>query len=554
MVQGSVTQIPTDFPKYKSYLKDLGQEVAQWGVCADSGYDALAEQVRNFKPPRLPSHSEMPGKAEAKTIVDQVRTAIEQFQKTLAFSSDQWRRGLKEIHPHAATLLSLVDEFAARYQQQKRQIGGLDFPDQERFALRLLQIPEIASACHAQFKHVLVDEYQDINAVQEAILSAVSQTNNLFCVGDVKQSIYRFRLAEPGKFLSKSKSFRDGDGGRVIDLTYNFRSRAGLLATINGVFKSVMTETAAEIDYDDSHHLNPGADFPDPIETGFTGCPIEVHLLEKQGRAQVTDDELDRTQREASLIARRIHQMMGHDDHPRMNVCVRDGEEWKYRPIELSDIVILLRAPAHKADRIADVLREHGIHVTSDRGGGFFDSIEIQDILSLLSLLDNQQQDVPLAAVLRSPIGSFDAESLARIRLAFPEDSFHRAAKLYAEKRSDELGGRLTKFFARLSEWRQLAQRRPLAEVVWTIYSQTGYLTFCAGLVDGEQRQANLLHFHQRCKQFGQFGHGLYRFLRFVDQLRQQQDTDRPPLVNVENQSVRIMSIHAAKGLEFPVV
>lgn len=569
----AIAQMPAAFGKYKSYLLELQAEIEDWQSYAKKGFDSLAQRVREFKPSTVSSYpNDTPGKDQAKGAVDGVKEAIADFRKLLAFSSEQWRAGLKSILPHAATFLSLVDEFSVRYQQSKRELDGLDFADQERFALRLLQIPEVASLCHAQFKHVLVDEYQDINSVQEAILVAAStsspspgtpgegwsegssSTSNLFCVGDVKQSIYRFRLAEPGKFLTKSEAYSQNKGGRRIDLNSNFRSRDKLLDAINGVFRRLMSKSAAEIEYDQSHELNCGADYPKAGESEFPGSPIELHLLEKQSRGEETEDDLDRTQREALLIARRIHEMMGNDGSPRMNVTKKEKTGWKSHPIENSDIVILLRATTRKADQIADVLREQRIRVHTDRGGGFFDAVEIRDILSLLSLLDNQQQDVPLVALLRSPIASFDAEALAKIRLAYPDEPFHRAAQLYAQQKQDELGKKLEKFYAQLADWRELAQRRPLAEVVWKIFSDTGYLVFCAGLTDGEQRQANLLHFHQRCKQFGQFGQGLYRFLRFVEQLKQEQDTNRPAVVEVDQNAVRIMSIHAAKGLEFPVV
>jgi ATP-dependent helicase/nuclease subunit A len=549
LTRRTMEQMPGEFGKYKVHLRVMVEEIESWQAFLAREYDVFVAKVKEFKPAKAPSYPESAGKADAKGAVDRIRKALDQFREWVIFSSQQWQDGLKAIQPHAIAFLSLVEDFAARYQKRKRELCGLDFADQERFALHLLRMPEVAEICRAQFKHVLVDEYQDINSVQEAILAAAGRGDNQFSVGDVKQSIYRFRLAEPGKFLEKSEVFGRNEGGKRIDLNCNFRSRAGLLDAINGVFRCLMTKSAAEIEYDSSHELNAGADYPAADEAGFIGVPIEMHLLEKQGRGESAEDELDRAEREALLIAKRIKEMVG-----KRKIFRKTGGGWEQKELRYSDIAVLLRATAHKADYFADALRQHDIPVQTDRGGGFFEAAEIRDMLALLELLDNQQQDVPLAAVLRSPIGGFDADALARIRLASPEGAFHRAVRMYAEQKKDELAERLNKFFEEVGEWRTLAQRRPLAEVVWKILTETGYLTFCGGLADGAQRQANLLHFHQRCKQYGKFGHGLYRFLRFVEKLKEEQETARPAASEVDEDSVRLMSIHAAKGLEFPVV
>jgi ATP-dependent helicase/nuclease subunit A len=603
--QAAAARVPAEFPKYVQYVEAMSTEAEGWlTLLRDKGYDALARAVQAYEPERLPTYSNsLRGKQEAQAVVGELKDAMKDgvLREWLRFTSDEWQQAMRATRAHAAAFLSLVEEFGQRYEKDKREARGLDFADLERLALRLLRDERaagltptnVARACHRQFRHVLVDEYQDINAVQEAILVLASTeclcgkdeqdasassdssfslhpsafSSNLFCVGDVKQSIYRFRLADPARFLAKAASFRDPgvhNIGRVIDLKANFRSRGKLLGAINDVFERLMSEAAAEITYDDSHRLREGMQYPDgDPKTCFAGSPIEMHVLPARPRGGSDDfdaaaEELDRTEREALLISRRVKQMMGQvGGSPRMCVMRRGDGGLQPDPIKYSDIVILLRATAHKADQIGDVLRAQGVPVYCDRGGGFFEAPEIRDMLALLSLLDNQRQDVPMAAVLRSPLsGLAHAEDvLARVRLAFADDPFHLAVVRYAKERDDELAASLNDFLKQLDAWRRTAHRRPLAEVIWAVYEQTGYLAYCAGLEDGRQRQANLLHFHQRAEQFGAFSRqGLYRFLRFLEQLQREQETARPAVGGEADDVVRIMSIHASKGLEFPVV
>jgi ATP-dependent helicase/nuclease subunit A len=266
------------------------------------------------------------------------------------------------------------------------------------------------------------------------------------------------------------------------------------------------------------------------------------------------------------LIARRIREMIGTSQDGNggtrrpIQVVERDRASGELTPrdIRFGDVVILLRSMKFKADQYADVLRQSGIPVHSESGTGFFESMEVRDVLALLSLLDNQRQDVPLAAILRSPLAALPnaEDSLARVRLAYGGDvAFHQAVVRYAEHHHDELAAKLSDFLGHLKRWRTLAQRRPLAEVLWTIYQETGYLAFCAGLFGGEQRVANLIDLHERARQFGSFQkQGLARFLGFLEQLREESDLGQPSVASAADDVVRIMSVHSSKGLEFPVV
>lgn len=607
--------------KYVEYLNELAGTLDDWSERLEKlGLDALAEAVQSHANPRLPSiKGEIEGKALAKNAIDAVREEMDS-KGTLAqiarFSRAQWQAGLRAIAPSAGVLLDLVEEFGRRYRRAKDQSRRLDFNDLERFALQILKEGEdglepspVARGYHQQFHHVLVDEYQDINEVQDAILHLVSReclgdkaegrsqraetdeadlpdlfsdssfrvpasalAPNLFCVGDVKQSIYRFRLAEPDRFLQRYAQFkqfrpepqeRDRVPGEVIDLQANFRSRGPLLQILNEIFLRLMTREAADIEYDESHHLRPGASFPPGDETCFTGAPIELHLLPQEvpPGGEEDDEPLDRSEREAQFVARRIRELMGTDGGRRMSVVERSSAGVVSRPIQYRDIVVLLRSMKVKADQYADALRAADIPVFREGGQGYFQSMEVRDMRALLTLLDNPQQDIPLAAVLRSPLAGLPhpEDCLARIRLAYPHDSglipFHRAVPRYAQEKDDELAAALRDFLKLLQSWRQLARHRPLAELIWEIYNATGYLAFCQGLNNGQQRVANLLELHDRAAQFGSFSRqGLYRFLKFLDSLEAETDFGQPSVLSESADVVRIMSVHHSKGLEFPVV
>ncbi len=572
---------------YGEYINDLLAAIESWQqTFAKGNFDALAAEIIQFDPGPLPRFKNPPPEKE------QIQAAIEAIRKEMRdgsitefcrFSEEQWRAGLTAIYAPSRVFVDLVREFGKRFQQAKQELGGLDFTDLERFALQILRKTSagtdlspsaIARSYHKLFKHVLVDEYQDINEVQDAILHLVSRESvcgehdagkmNLFCVGDVKQSIYRFRLAKPEQFLDRYKKFKavpadpgPSAAGTVIDLSANFRSKGPLINVINSVFERLMTSDAVGIEYNESHKLKAAALYPPPDgRSVFAGAPVELHLL-APGTATDEEEDLDRTEREACFVARRLTELMSQKIH-----VADKGDDglMLLRPLRYRDIVILLRSMKYKSRQFADILRGAGIPVHTDSGSGFFDSMEIRDMLSLLRLLDNQQQDVPMAAVLRSPLSGLAQpdDCLARIRLSYPDSDqvpFHQAVTKYASEQDDELAAQLRAFLQTLSEWRRLAHRRPLAEVLWHIYDSTGYLAFCAGMQDGEQRVANLIDFHERTRHFGSFQRqGLARFMEFLDSLEEQSDLGQPSVASEADDVVRVMSIHRSKGLEFPVV
>jgi ATP-dependent helicase/nuclease subunit A len=571
---------------YVKHAQELKSIVGHWhGVLDREGLDLLIGEVGDLPSrPRLPAvPADTPGKEPAKAMLDSIKKQLDDaLPRLLAFDSTQWQQGMAQVSPHAKAFLSLVSDFEQHYKQAKGSQRAVDFSDLERLTLRVLSdgqgsqlLPSrVARSLQDQFRYVLVDEYQDINEIQDAILTLVSRESagsgrepNLFCVGDVKQSIFRFRLAEPRRFLQRLQRFsspaKDAPG-RVIDLRENFRSRAPLLEAINAIYERLMTRQAAEIEYDQSHRLRPGRPYP-PAGSArcFAGAPIELHLLPAD--VDDPDQDMERAEYEAVLVAQRIRRLMGLDGSPPMHVIKPDAVGNPVAaPLGFGDIVILLRAMQYKADAFVDVLRAHGIPVHSEGGSGFFDSPEVRDALCLLQILDNQQQDIPLAAVLRSPLSGLPQpdDAMAAIRLAYRDGAdpaedipFHEALRRYAVEKDDELSAWLRDFLARLADWRDQANKRPVAELLWRLYQDTGALAYYSGLDDGQQRVANLLYLHERAAQFGTFlRQGLYRFLDFISNLRQEKDLARPALAAEPQNVVRIMSIHRAKGLEFPVV
>lgn len=494
---------------------------------------------------------------------------------------------LRGLAAQAGILADLVREFAVAYRRAKLERGVLDFSDLEHYALEVLADGEdddgtplpspVALELRGRFAEVLVDEYQDINAVQETILNLVAGGPTgpcLFMVGDVKQSIYRFRLAEPGLFLAKYHLFSGtGPGtGRLVNLARNFRSRRGVVEAVNHVFRQVMTPAVGEMEYDARAELVYGAGYP-PLPEGSGDGPetVEMHLIETkpagdtafrvedaspggdgEPEAEGPEDpgeELDALQVEARTVARRIIELVDRG-HP---VYHRDGE---YRPLTYRDVVVLMRATTGRANTFVEEFRKLGVPAYAELTTGYFEAPEVETLLALLKVIDNPCQDVPLAAVLRSPAVGFSSEDLARVRLAGGRGDFYDAVVQAAREEPGELAGRLAGFLERLERWRTLARQGDLPNLIWTLYRETGYYDYVGGLPGGSQRQANLRALYHRAEQYESTAYrGLFRFLRFIERLRDSQGDMGTARSLGENENVvRIMSIHKSKGLEFPVV
>lgn len=553
--------------KYEYWALELRSIVADWAAAlANRSFDQAADIVRSTTLPRLPTIKEAEVRDRFKDRIDAVRKPIANFGKAglFLFTESALQADLRKTLWAVDALDDLVKSFEKAYTAAKRETNALDFADLERFALDLLRDKStgeptaIAQEYRRQFRHVLIDEYQDVNELQDTLLAMISREDegNLFCVGDVKQSIYRFRQADPARFIARDKRYAAGDArvGQVINMRKNFRSRGPLLETLNGIFETLMSEASAEVDYNDSQRLVPGAAFPE-VPGGLTGRPIELHVIEKMQSGQSA--EIDADEREAVLVASRIRAMTGMDGRPPVQVTDRNGQVREATP---GDFAVLLRTVRVKSERYASVLRRAGVPVLADSTTGFFNSTEVRDLLCALRLIDNARHEYDLAGFLRSPLCNWpNAEDrLATIRIAYPTKSapwFHRAAALYAREKQDALAIDLREQFKVLDEWRSFAAERPVADVVWRVLQETSYLTWCAGLPDGEQRVANLLDLHERARAFDCFRRPtLARFLHFLSNLEEEADLGMPSLTATEQKAVRILSVHKSKGLEFPIV
>lgn len=478
---------------------------------------------------------------------------------------------MRKLYPAMQELTNVVIEFKKRFSAVKREKALVDFSDLEHFCLEILIdassteeniIPsEVALAYKSEFKEVLVDEYQDINLVQETILSVISDQEgpgNMFMVGDVKQSIYRFRHAEPTLFIDKYKRYvEDETAGKRIDLAKNFRSREAVLTGANYVFRQIFDEAVGEIDYDDRAELIYGNLSYE--ETPFEHPEVELLVIDREAGAERERetagedvDDLETVQLEARLYAQQINEWIGNTDKPAMQVV--DKATNKQRDIQFKDIVILQRSLTGLATMMSE-LKKQGIPVYAEMRTGYFAAIEIQVMINMLKVIDNPYQDIPLASVLRSPIVGLDEEQLTRIRLLKRNEPFYEGVKAFAV--SEEDGNDVVHhFLEQLKAFRLLAKEGALSALIWEIFNETGYYDFVGGIPGGRQRQANLRALYDRARGYESTSfRGLFRFLRFIERMEEQgKDLGEARALSEQEDVVRIMTIHKSKGLEFPAV
>jgi ATP-dependent helicase/nuclease subunit A len=464
------------------------------------------------------------------------------------------------VRPPMLALLNAATRFQEAFAQAKRQAGGIDFQDLEQFALRLLwdgaRPSAIARRWREKLRLVFVDEFQDINGAQEAIIQALSGEDaaaNRFLVGDVKQSIYRFRLADPGIFVKyKALWEKEAASGRVLRLSENFRSHEGILNFVNALFAPLMRETLGGVAYDDAAHLRFGA--PDLraalAADGRTPPPVELHLRRsvRKGQDEESENASD-AEKEARMVGRRLMELK------QQNVPILDGDA--SRAVTWRDMVILLRSPRGKAGAYVKEFSRLGIPLIAARGG-FHDSAEARDLLALLQLLDNPLQDLPLLAVLLSPLVGLTPTELAVVRIAHPHGRFWTALVDWQREEEKKHGSpaaeKAGRFLRRFRDWRRLARRAAVSQCLEKIIDETHYADWAATRDRGEQRRGNVERFLHLARQFdGGRGESLARFLGFLE-AQQESEIDIEPAAPPETDAVRLMSIHQSKGLEFPVI
>jgi ATP-dependent helicase/nuclease subunit A len=459
---------------------------------------------------------------------------------------------LNELYPYMQYLCDLVFKFDREYRRQKQERGIIDFNDLEHYALDILKNEEVAEELRSKYSYIFVDEYQDSNLVQETIVNKIAREDNLFLVGDVKQSIYRFRLADPSVFLSRYRASlpEEGTKNRRIDLNRNFRSRPSILNAVNYLFRNIMSAQFGEMDYDGNAALYPGLnteDLPDP-ET-------ELHLVEKAEAGKEDPDpdteSLSDIEVEAGIAAQRVQSLVGTE----LPVPGEKGGQG-VRTVDYRDIVVLMRSTVGWAAVFQEVFAAAGIPVYADVNTGYFEALEVKTVIALLKVVDNKCQDIPLLTVLRSPIGGFCADDLIRIRTVSHGRFFWQAATEYAANREDRLSRRLRDFYGNIAQWQMASRYLSMEDFIWKLYTESGYYSYVGAMPGGEQRQANLRILLDRAHQFQQTSiKGLFRFIRFIDKLQNSSGDMGAARILGENENVvRIMSIHKSKGLEFPVV
>lgn len=545
------------------YLDNIERVLEQLdGVDAITDYDELGLAIARLDFGRLAVRRGFDGDKAAQEMVKQLRTDVKDelqklYKKYFSLPLAAQLEDLAYTGRSVRVLSRLTLDYARAYRKEKEERGLLDFSDIEHMALRILvdektkEPTAVAREFQSLFEEVMIDEYQDSNYVQEAILTAVSGgegSHNRFMVGDVKQSIYRFRLARPELFMEKYDTYSAEDSPcQKICLDQNFRSRPQVLDSVNDLFYRIMKRDVGGVEYDDAAALYAGADFPgeweaDAYKTRILLADSSAQELEKNGADNAKTLE-------AAMIAEEICRVKEHQQ-------ISDGAGG-LRPVNYSDIVILLRSPGSWGDELVEQLSARGIPSHRMSVSGYFGTSEVQTVLSLCQVIDNPLQDIPMAAVLRSPFFDFSDEELAKLRLQGTHAFFYDHVTDYAVGGPDvKLREKSARFLEKLEDYRARSRRCSVHELLDQILCESGYLNFVRALPAGEKRLANVEMLLQQAVSFERTSYkGLFSFIRYMDQLQKYEVDFGEADVTLEHEDVvRIMSIHKSKGLEFPIV
>lgn len=529
-------------------------------------WNDLSRFVRAIDFPRLKSLRKLSDDDKAvwercKKVRDDVKKDVIKTLQSVYFSAtpEEWLDGMRAMKPVMDGLVTLTLDFAKAYGAAKKEKGWIDFSDLEHFCLQILLAPDAspehpvpsaaAEELRSQYEEVFIDEYQDTNGVQELITRLVSGEDNRFMVGDIKQSIYRFRLADPTLFLEKYQSFSRDEKAvqHCIDLGRNFRSVPVVLDAVNAVFSRAMTAEAAGMDYGEREKLYAGRQAPD--DERWIGGPVEVDIVPTPSDEE-DDDGSTAFEKECRFIAGRIGELLASG---RM-AARKDGT---LEPLSYRHIVVLLRSMAGKADVLIQALQEGGIPSYAEQSGGYFAAVEVQVMLALLRCIDNPEQDLAMAAVLRSPLVGLDETALAGVRLA-GDGTLWQNLPAFVASLPDGVDEKedLQQFMAAFDSWRTYSRRHGVAELLQRLYDDTAYVDFVGAMPGGDVRQANLKALYDRAWQYEEAGfRGLFRYLQLMDKMKEDGlDLAPAKVVSEKEDVVRIMSIHKSKGLEFPVV
>lgn len=547
---------------------------------ADSSWDSLRQLVLSAALPKWGSARNKQAKAsrfkdpivkaaweDIKTERD-TRTKAFATLKTAYFALDSAGQALAMTGSQQTlkTLIAFTAEFKAAFLAAKIQRKTLDFNDLEHFALAIVKQPRVAEELRQHYSEIMVDEYQDTNQLQEAILSAIAQDDNTFQVGDIKQSIYRFRQADPRLFAQKLKTYPKQVDSEVITLQENFRSQPNVTNFINYIFAQLMSADLGDVDYRDEAELVAGAQYyPDSIAKE---ADLLIYLSDQEdsdehaGGLSQGDQDYSATSGQIRMMANKIQQMVADPDWQ-----IFDRKRQERRRVTYGDITILVPTKSQNLD-VLDIFRSLDIPIAIDGAENFFQTTEISVMMSYLQIIDNPHQDIPLAAVLRSPLYNVDENGLALIRAQQDHSDYFEAVAYFASQPLEKLEqaglsaaqvlrlqATVQRFMDDLTAFHQLAVQNQIVDLIWQIYNRTGWLDYVGGLPAGAQRQANLHALYQRAARYQRSSFvGLYQFINYVNELEKQDRDLGSADANTSENTVRLMTIHHAKGLEFPVV
>ena len=563
----------------KESLKTFLKDNTKYDELKKSSYEFLNSNFGSFRISKCDEEvKEIYNKV--KKELDSIKSEITESLGALNLDLENIKKESDLIYPYVRSISDVVIKFKEKFWERKQKFNYVDFADIEHLALEILvnideagNIKPSKTALEYQEKYteVFIDEYQDSNLVQEILLSAVAKENNRFMVGDVKQSIYRFRQADPSIFMEKYENYNriedDIDSfNKKIMLYANFRSRKEILEGTNLVFSKIMKKETGELDYTVDERLNPMASFKESDEN--VGGAVEILLVDEKSDDEDEDEiiltdeysedfeEMKSFRLECIKIANTIYNMMNNKENP---FKVYDKNLDDYRKVDYKDIVILMRSPSSNTKILEEVFLEYDIPIYAESTGGYFDTFEVDTIINLLKIIDNPMQDIPLISVMYSPIYNFTSKELSEIRLVDRELKFYELLIKILEDEDIEirisLKEKISKFISDLKLFIEKKSLVSADELIWFLYKYTGYYNY-VGLLDmGEQRKTNLMLLFEKAKNYEKNSYkGLFNFVNYIQKISLKSDVSEAKLISEDANVVRIMSIHKSKGLEFPIV
>lgn len=551
---------------YKEAIESDYEKVSE--LAAAKNYPEMNQRIRSITWDRLSSKKDESVdpmlREQVKVNRQHIKDQIEDLKKNYFFASaGQMLKAMQACEKPVSVMIDLVKAFTKEFEKQKREKNLLDFSDLEHLALSILvqrkedgtlEPSPAAKELSQQFDEILIDEYQDSNLVQEYLLNMVSATfrgeHNIFMVGDVKQSVYRFRQARPELFMEKLDTYTLEDSQtQRIDLHKNFRSRSEVLKSVNFFFRQIMRKELGGVEYDEDAELKTGAQFEPGNREAFARTEV-IAIETDQDEELLEDRKMDKKELEARAIGTRIRQIVGQE-------LVWDKKKNEYRPAKYSDCVILLRTMSGWAENFSKTLIGMGIPSYSTSQSGYFSAMEVQTVLNFLLICDNPRQEIPYTAVLTSPFVGCTPKDLAKIKCIEKNKSIYECVSQYAENGSDEiLRERLQSFLHLYEDICEKESYTPIHELIWYLVQVSGYGDYVSALPGGEQRIANVRMLVEKAVDYEKTSYGgLYHFIRYIEYLKKYEvDFGESNIIGENDDTVRIMSIHKSKGLEFPIV